>query len=238
MSTNEPVRIVGLTGGIASGKSTVSQMLADHGVTIVDADEIARDVVEPGRPALQDIREAFGDDVIDEDGTLNREALGSLIFDDPEARERLNAITHPRIAREMRRRADAAGQRGEPWVVYDAALIVENGLEDAFDCLVVVTADATTQIERLQSRDDISRSEAQSRLDAQMPLEAKVEVADYLVDNNGALASTRAQARRLFEFLDACIDSYGTADPEALDDVGLNLDPPVTARDLPANPTP
>jgi dephospho-CoA kinase len=208
-------------------------MFADHGVTVIDADDIARHVVQPGRPALDDIEEAFGEDVIAADGTLDRQALGDRIFEDPEARERLNAITHPRIAREMRRRTEEAGERGEPWVVYDAALLVENGLEDAFDCLIVVTAKPETQIERLKQRDGMTRQEAQSRLDAQMPLEEKVEVADYLIDNDGALEETRSQVDRLFRFIDACIQRVGSAHPQTLRQSGLSLDPPVKAHQLP-----
>jgi dephospho-CoA kinase len=208
-------------------------MFADRGVTIIDADDIARDVVQPGRPALEAIEEAFGEDVITADGTLDRQALGDRIFDDPEARERLNAITHPRIAREMRRRTEDAGERGEPWVIYDAALLVENGLEDAFDCLVVVIAEPETQIERLQQRDGVTRREAQSRLDAQMPLEDKREVADYIIDNDGALEDTRSQVDRLFRFIDTCIERVGSAHPQTLRQSGLSLDPPVKAHQLP-----
>jgi dephospho-CoA kinase len=208
-------------------------MFADHGVTVIDADDIARHVVQPGRPALDDIEEAFGEDVIAADGTLDRQALGDRIFEDPEARKRLNAITHPRIAREMRRRTEEAGERGEPWVVYDAALLVENELEDAFDCLIVVTAEPETQIDRLQQRDGMTRQEAQSRLDAQLPLEEKVEVADYLIDNDGALEETRSQVDRLFNFIDTCIERVGSAHPQTLRQSGLSLDPPVKPHQLP-----
>jgi dephospho-CoA kinase len=218
VSTTEPFAIVGLTGGIASGKSTVSEMFSDLGVPIIDADLLARQVVEPGEPALDEIREAFGDEVINQQGALDREALGEVIFSDEEARQTLEQITHPRIARRMQQRAAEARQAGEGWVIYDAALIVENGLHEAFDALVVVAADPDVQIERLTERDGISEQEARGRLDAQMPLDKKVAVADYVIDNNGSLAETRRQVDSIHEQIERGLKTEGTALPDETSD--------------------
>jgi len=221
VSTNESFAIVGLTGGIASGKSTVAEMLDDLGVRVIDADVLAREVVEPGEPALDEIRETFGDEVIAEDGTLDREALGDIIFEDDEARAELEAITHSRIARRMQQRALEAREAGAPWVVYDAALIVENDLHEAFDALIVVAASPDTQRRRLMERDGIGADEARSRIEAQMPLEQKVAVADYVIDNDGTLAETRRRVEQLFRVLDDGVARFGTADREVLGDKGL-----------------
>jgi dephospho-CoA kinase len=221
VSTNEPFAIVGLTGGIASGKTTVSEMFADRGVRIIDADAIAREVVEPGEPALEDIRETFGDEVIAADGSLDREALGGIVFDDEAARSRLEAITHPRIASRMMQKASDARESGEPWVVYDAALIVENDLHETLPALVVVAAARETQRARIVERDGLSPEEADARLDAQMPLEDKIAAADYVVDNDGALEATRRQVDRLYEVLDTGLDRYDTVDRDRLEDEGL-----------------
>ena len=221
MSTNESFAILGLTGGIASGKSTVSEMFRDQGIRVIDADELAREVVQPGEPALAEIRETFGDEVIDAEGHLDRDALGEIVFDDQAARSQLEAITHTRIAQRMQQRAADARQAGEPWVIYDAALIVENNLQDAFDALIVVAASPETQKRRLIERDGISDQEAQARLDAQMPLEDKVAVADYVIDNDGSLDDTRRQVDALYEIVDRGLDRHGTAAREVLEEEGL-----------------
>lgn len=221
MSTNESFAIIGLTGGIASGKSTVSEMFRDRGIRVIDADALAREVVEPGEPALDEIRETFGDEVIADDGSLDRDALGDVIFSDDAARATLNAITHPRIAQRMQTKAREARESGEPWVVYDAALIVENDLQGAFEALIVVAASPEAQRDRLMDRDGIGKREAQSRLDAQMPLAEKVDVADYVIDNDGALEETRRQVDALFELIDRGLETVGSADRETLEDEGL-----------------
>ncbi|RVU48976.1 dephospho-CoA kinase [Lujinxingia sediminis] len=205
--------IIGLTGGIASGKSTVSRHFEALGVPVIDADRIARQVVEPGQPALADIVEAFGANVLHEDGTLNRTALGAHIFQDPDARARLGAITHPRIAQEMARQSAAAFEHGHPWVIYDAALIVENGLYKAFDSLIVVACSPETQLQRLMARDGISEKQALARIHSQMPLREKLEVADFVIDNDQSLDHTRRQVDDLFETIDARIRQRGSARP-------------------------
>lgn len=210
--------IVGLTGGIASGKSTVANMMADLGARIIDADVIARHVVEPGQSALADIREAFGEEVIDEDGALDRAALGQVVFEDPQARQRLNAITHPRIAQRMMQRAEQMREEGADWVIYDAALIVENGIHRWLDSLIVVAADHDVQLERLMQRDGLARQEALQRIDSQMPLPEKIAVADYVIDNNGPLADTLEQVEEVYAQIERGVRTRATAKPLERDD--------------------
>ena len=221
MSTNDSFPIIGLTGGIASGKSTVSQMFRELGVAVIDADQIAREIVEPGEPAYDEIVETFGEAVVGEDGRLDREELGDVVFNDDAARSKLDAITHPRIGQRMMEKAGRAHEQGADWVLYDAALIVENNLQDAFDALIVVAADPEIQRRRLVERDGITRGEAQARLDAQMPLSEKIDVADYVIDNNGTLEETRRQVESLHEIIDRGIDDYDTADRDVLRSQGL-----------------
>lgn len=212
--TDTPFAILGLTGGIASGKSTASAMLRERGARIIDADVIAREVVEPGQPAHADIREAFGEAVFHDDGTLDREALGAQVFGDANARARLNAITHPRIGQRMMQRANEARASGLSWVVYDAALIVENGIHEWLDSLIVVACSEQTQIARLMARDGIDAEAARARIDAQMPLADKLAVADYVIDNDGTLDQTRQQVAALYDEVDRRVAEHGTAKPE------------------------
>lgn len=209
--------IVGLTGGIASGKSTVANMLADLGARIIDADVIARKIVEPGEPAWKDIRETFGEEVFHDDDTLNREALGEVVFGDPEARKKLETITHPRIGQRMMERAQQIRSEGHDWVIYDAALIVENGIHEWLDSLIVVAADRDVQVKRVIERDKMSRDQAVQRLDAQMPLEEKVAVADYVIDNNGTLGQTREQVEQIYQQIGRGVRTRGTAKPAEQD---------------------
>ncbi len=221
MSTNTPFAIVGLTGGIASGKTTVSEMFRDQGVRVFDADAIAREVVEPGEPAYDEIREAFGDEVVAENGALDREALGRVVFSDEAARSKLEAITHPRIAARMMQKANRAREAGERWVLYDAALIVENDLHESLAALIVVAASRETRRRRIVERDGLSVDEAEVRLDAQMPLDAKLRVADYVLDNDGTREATRQQVGRLYDILDEGLRRYETVERERLEAQGL-----------------
>lgn len=191
--------VIGLTGGIASGKSTVSRMCRELGVPVVDADEIARFVVEPDQPAAAEIRAHFGDGVFADDGSLDREALGARVFADPDARARLNAITHPRIAMQMKARSDALREAGHPWIIYDAALLVENRAQDWLDGLIVVSVPRAVQLQRLLERDGGDEARAAARVDSQLPLADKVAVADWVVDNSHGLDHTQAQVRALVE---------------------------------------
>jgi dephospho-CoA kinase len=192
---------VGLTGGIASGKSTVAAMFQALGVPLVDADAIAREVVAPGEPAYQEILEAFGAEVRAPDGTIDRKRLGAIVFTDRQARARLNAITHPRIAQRSGERLEALQKGPHPYVMYEAALLVENGIYKAFDALVVVAASEATQLHRLRARDAASEQEARARMEAQLPLHNKVEVADHVIHNDGSLDETEQQVRRVHQAL-------------------------------------
>lgn len=190
------MKLIGLTGGIASGKSTVARVLRGLGATVIDADQLAREIVEPGRPAWHDVQERWPG-VIAPDGTIDRKALGEIVFSDPAARAELNAITHPRIAEAGAKLADEARARGEAVAYYEAALLVENGLADAFDGLVVVSIPLELQRIRLMTRDGLDAAAADARLAAQLPLEEKVRRATHVVDNAGAPEATRAQVEAL-----------------------------------------
>lgn len=192
------MRVIGLTGGIASGKSTAAKILAELGARVVDADQIARDVVAPGEPALAEIVARFGHDYLLADGTLDRKRLGARVFADADERRALNAITHPRIAAETQARLSRLRDAGEPLALYEAALIVENGAQAGLDGLIVVACAEPTQRARLMARDGLSASEADARLAAQLPLAQKIAVADWVIDSNGTLAETRRAAARVW----------------------------------------
>lgn len=193
-----PYLLVGLTGGIATGKSTVSAMFRALGCVVIDADLLAREVVEPGQPALADIVRDFGPGVLQADGRLDRQALGAVVFGDAARRQRLEAITHPRIRERFARRLETlAAERFDGIVIFDAAVIVESGNWKAMDRLVVVVADEATQIARLQARDGIGREEALRRIQSQMPLSEKAKLAHHVIDNSGDRAATEAQVRQV-----------------------------------------
>jgi dephospho-CoA kinase len=199
-----PYLLVGLTGGIATGKSTVSAMFRALGCVIIDADLLAREVVEPGEPALADIVRDFGSGILTSDGRLDRQALGAVVFGDAARRQRLEAITHPRIRERFARRLESlADERFDGIVIFDAAVIVESGNWKTMDRLVVVVADDATQIARLQARDGISREEALRRIGSQMPLSEKAKLAHYVIDNSGDRAATEAQVRNVYAALRA-----------------------------------
>ena len=190
--------LIGLTGGIASGKSLVPGRLAELGATIVDADVLAREVVEPGTPGLSAIAEHFGPEVISADGTLNRPALGAIIFADPEQREKLNAITHPAVWRRARELfAEAAA---DEVVVYDVPLLVEGakGRQLDFDLVVVVDAKAETRLQRLIQLRGMTREEAAHRLNSQASDAERLAVADVVIDNNGTVDETLQQVDALW----------------------------------------
>lgn len=191
-----PFLLVGLTGGIASGKSVVSRQLAELGCHVIDADRLAREVVAPGEPALAAIVESFGPEVLRPDGTLDRARLGAVVFADPEKRRRLEAITHPAI--QARRRAALAAldaRRYDGLVIQDAALLIEVGAAAHVDRLVVVYAERAVQLDRLRRRDGLDAAEAERRLRSQMPLSEKVRLAHYVIDNSDSLEETGAQVR-------------------------------------------
>lgn len=185
---------IGLTGGIATGKSTVSQMLVKRGAVLIDADVIAREVMEPGHPVLSAVQKRFGAAVINEDGTLNRKKLGEIVFSDPEERKALNDITHPAIRAEMRKRmADYDAAQPERLVVVDIPLLYESGLETLFEQVMVVYVPREIQLSRLMQRDDLTLEQAEARIRAQMDIERKKERADILIDNSLGMDKTESQ---------------------------------------------
>jgi dephospho-CoA kinase len=192
------MRVVGLTGGIASGKSTVARMLAELGAQIVDADQVAREVVQPGEPAYDDIVAAFGREILLPDGTIDRKKLGARVFADLEERKRLNAITHPRIAARTQEKLMALGAAGARVAVYEAALLVENGVHRGLGGLIVVACDEAEQVARVMRRDQLSEEEARRRISAQAPLSDKVAVATWVIDSNGAVEETRKQVEKVW----------------------------------------
>lgn len=193
------MKVIGLTGGIASGKSTVARMLEECGAVVIDADQLAREVVAPGEPALESIIATFGARFINPDGTLNRIALGKLVFADPISRLRLEAITHPAIRRMAYERLASLRQAGAPVVVYMAALIVEANADSLIDEIWVVCVDMETQIKRLMQRDGINREEALQRVAAQMPMKEKRRYGKVIIDNSGSLSETERQVREAWE---------------------------------------
>jgi dephospho-CoA kinase len=190
------LKVLGLTGGIGSGKSTVARLIADLGVPVLDADQLAREVVEPGRPALAEVAAAWPQ-AIGPDGRVDRKRLAGIIFADAAQRVRLEAITHPRIQALSDERLAELAVKGHALAVYEASLLVESGRYKDFDGLVVVTASPETQLERILARGDLTEAEAQARIDAQLPLLAKVRVATHLIDNDGELEATKEQVERL-----------------------------------------
>lgn len=179
----------------------MARVLRSLAVAVVDADQLAREVVEKGSAGLADIVEAFGPGVLTENGELDRPALGALVFADDEARGRLNAITHPRVAALSVQRLGEAARTETPYVVYEVPLLVETGMHTGMDANVVVSLPAAQQVERIMSRDGLSRQAAQARIDAQYPLDKKVAIADYVLDNGGSLEALERAAVELHKQL-------------------------------------
>ena len=194
--------IVGLTGGIATGKSTVTQMLRDLGAKVIDADVWARKIVEPGQPALAEIVEVFGASVLEPDGRLNRAALAAIVFRDSQLRERLNAITHPRVRAGMRAETETwlRSNPSDP-VVWDVPLLFEGETRQLVDVTLVVYTDDATQRARLMRRDGLLPAEADARIQAQWPIEEKRRLADYVIDNAGTVEQTREQVQLVWTVL-------------------------------------
>jgi len=188
---NPPPRLIGLTGGIACGKSAVERFLNDCGATVIDADQLARAVVAPGSDGLREVVDAFGPHLLLDTGALDRTALGALVFAAAEARAQLNDILHPRIAAASQQAIAAAFAAGAPLIVYSAALLVEGGTHRGFDGLLVVTCSPALQRARLASRDGLSQEEIDQRLAAQMPLADKAAAATWLLHNDGSLDDLR-----------------------------------------------
>ncbi len=194
--------LIALTGGIASGKSTIARRLAEHGAVIVDADAIVREVQQPGSPVLDAIAEVFGDEVIGAGGELDRTALGARVFGDDEALARLNAIVHPAVRKESARRfREALDVDPAAIVVYDVPLLVEARLEDPWELVVVADAPAEVRFERLVTLRGMDPATARARIEAQVPDDARRAVADVLIDTSGTVAHTLAQTDALWERL-------------------------------------
>ncbi|MBG9732843.1 dephospho-CoA kinase [Paenibacillus alvei] len=190
---------IGLTGGIASGKSTVSRLLVERGALLVDADKIAREVVLPGSPVLEQIAVHFGSDMLLEDGSLNRKRLGELVFASETSRKQLESITHPAIRQEIQRQTRQFEQEHpERLVVVDIPLLYESGLAEMFDSIVVVYVPRSVQLQRLMERDGWNEKEAEQRLNAQWSMEKKRDLADIVIDNSGSLQDTIMQVDRFW----------------------------------------
>jgi dephospho-CoA kinase len=193
---------IGWTGGLGTVKATVAKMFARRGALVVDADELAREAVRPGRPAWKRIVKAFGRSVLKDDRSVNRRALAGIVFGDPRKVARLNAMVHPPVMREMRRRLASTAREGKRDVaVANVPLLFEAGMEDEFDRTVVVTCPRKEQVSRCRERDGLSRREIERRLRMQMPIAEKIRRSDYVIDNGGTLKDTAKQVKNIWEIL-------------------------------------
>ena len=197
------MKLIGLTGGIASGKSTVAKILQQLGAAIVNADVLSREAVEPGQPAWHEIIAAFGGDVLQPDQTLDRQKLRTIIFNNPDARKTLEAIIHPRVRALAEERIRQHSQAGVAVVVYEVPLLFEAKIHEWLRPVILVACDVDTQRRRLEQRDQVDAVAAQKIIDAQMSLEDKRRLADYVIENNGTLADLEHQVRELLAKIEA-----------------------------------
>lgn len=186
--------VVGLTGGIASGKSTVAKMLLEKGAAVIDADQLAREVVMPGKPAWREIKEWLGGDILLEDGNINRKKVAQIVFKDDRARRKLNSIIHPRIAAEFSRKMEELKEKSTDVLIYDIPLLIEGGMQRKVDVVLLVSVPRQVQEQRLRERDRLTNEEVLARLSSQMPLRDKEKYADFIIDNSGTLEETARQA--------------------------------------------
>jgi dephospho-CoA kinase len=193
-------KLVGLTGNIGSGKSTVGRMFAARGVPVIDADDLLREVQAPGNAGHAEIAAAWPE-AVGADGRIDRKRLGDIVFADPAARKRLEAITHPRIQELSRARTAALADAGHDLALYEASLLVESGRSKECDALIVVTASPETRIARVIARDGVREDDVRARMRAQLPQEDKVRLATHVIDNDGDLAATEAQVDRVLASL-------------------------------------
>nr|XP_016939609.2 dephospho-CoA kinase [Drosophila suzukii] len=194
--------IVAVTGGIATGKSTVSKVFERQGIPVIDADKIAREIVEPGQPCWKQIREVFGDEVLLPSKEINRAVLGKMIFEDKELRGKLNKITHPTIHRKIFWQVCKLLVTGHAWIVLDLPLLFETGvLMDFIHKIVCVSCDSDKQLERLIARNELSESEARHRVDSQMPLDKKCEKSHFVIDNNGSVEEAENSAMSIYNMM-------------------------------------
>jgi dephospho-CoA kinase len=190
--------VIGLTGGIASGKSTVANMIKDLHIPVIDADIIARQVVEAGEEAYLQIVQAFGEEILLSNGEIDRAKLGSIIFHDTDKRLLLNSIVHPAVRKRMNEKKDAYIQAGEPAVVLDIPLLFESKLTSLVDKVLLIYVNSDIQLERLMKRNNLSEEEAKARIASQMPLAEKVALADEVINNNGSMKETEEQLHEIF----------------------------------------
>lgn len=190
---------IGLTGGIASGKSTVAKMIRELGIPVIDADQIARDVVKVGEEAYKQIVQTFGQEILQENGEIDRAKLGAIVFHNEQERKKLNAIVHPAVRRRMLAEKKAYVQKGAKTVVLDIPLLFESELTHLIDKIIVVYVDDDVQLDRLMKRNGFSKEEALARIRAQMPLREKVKKADAVIDNNGTIEETKQQLLQIFK---------------------------------------
>ncbi|MEU5879738.1 dephospho-CoA kinase [Spirillospora sp. NPDC047279] len=202
---------VGLTGGIGSGKSEVSRRLSGHGAVVIDADKIAREVVEPGTPGLAAVVAEFGDEVLLPDGGLDRDKVGSIVFADAERLKALNTIVHPLVGERMQELMDAAPE--DAIVVYDVPLLTENDLAGFYDVVVVVDTPVETQLDRLTSRRGMTEEAARSRIAAQATREARRAIADHVIDNSGTIDDLKAKVDAVWEDLRSRAEAKAAAKP-------------------------
>nr|MBI3613770.1 dephospho-CoA kinase [Nitrospirota bacterium] len=194
--------LVGLTGGLATGKSTVARLFQDCGAHVIHADDLAHQAVQPGKPAWKDVVRTFGKGVLLADRSLNRDALARIVFRNPAKRRRLNAIVHPRVAREQARLSrEIATKHPHAVIIYDVPLLFEAGVDTRVDKIIVVTADRATQIKRLLSRNGLTKTEALRRIRAQMPLSRKISLADEVLDGTRPRAKLRRDVGRIYRAL-------------------------------------
>lgn len=192
------MKIIGLTGGIATGKSTVALFLEDKGLPVIDADQLARDAVMPGTSALEQITALFGHGVLNGDGMLDRKHLGAVVFPDPEKRRRLEAILHPEIRKRAEERIAQAAEAGHRYLIYMAPLLIEAGATDRVDTIWVVTVRPEIQLERLMKRESISREQAERIIATQMPLAEKEKFGSVVIDNSGTKEETKTFLEAIF----------------------------------------
>ena len=208
------MRTIGLTGNIGAGKSTVGRLFAEAGVPVIDADQVARDIVEPGTPALMEIAARFPG-VVGSDGRLDRKALGARIFKDQVEREALNQITHPRIFQEVVRRLHELQDRGAPLAIYEAALLLENGLGPYEGGLLVVTVSEEEQLRRVKARDGASDADVRARIAVQMPQAEKAQRATWVIDNSGTPEQLKEKVLHLLAALRGEVHHPGVIDDPA-----------------------
>lgn len=196
------MKVIGLTGSIGSGKSTVALFFKELGAKVIDADLVARQVVEPGKPAINELKEAFGNTIIHDDGSLNRKLVAEIVFNSDEKRERLNSIIHPRIFDEIKNTIENYREEGAEVVILEAALILEKkGLIKLIDELIVVSIDEQNQKKRLAERGDLTQDQINARIKSQLSNSEKIKHADYIIENNNGLENTHDQVKKIWKNL-------------------------------------